>query len=78
MLALLSAPVAAQDLSQESERQLLERVSSKKNGTDKAVFEELGSRKTRAAFQALKSSLSELTGNPGLKSATSCASWRRR
>ena len=69
-LALLAAPVAAQDLSQESERQLLERVSTKKNGTDKAVFEELGGRKTRAAFQALKSSLSELTGNPGLKSAT--------
>ena len=70
MLALLAAPITAQDLAKESERQLLERVANKKNATGKAVFEELGSRKTRASFQALKSSLAELTGNPGLRSAT--------
>jgi len=60
---------AADDLSMESERQLLERIQESKNSTTAAVFEELGKRKTRDSLNALEKGFTELTGLPAIKSA---------
>jgi len=72
-LCLLAAP-AADDLTQESERQLLERILKSTNGTSKAVFEELGSRKSRDSLNALTKGFKELTGAPALRNA--CQAFR--
>jgi HEAT repeat protein len=65
----LAAAGSTDDLSKESERQLLERIQKGKNTTSAAVFEELGKRKTRDSLNALESGFAELTGGSAIKSA---------
>ena len=66
---LFAGAEATDDLTQESERQLLERIQKSKNSTTAAVFEELGKRKTRDSLNALETGFKELTGGPAVKSA---------
>jgi len=74
-LLLCAAPLAAaDDLTKETDRQLLERIFKNKNTTSQAVFEELGSRKTRGSLNALEKGFAEISANPALKSA--CRAFR--
>ncbi|MBJ21518.1 MAG: hypothetical protein CL933_19085 [Deltaproteobacteria bacterium] len=66
---LFGAPDAIDDLSKESERQLLERIREKKNKTGAGVFEELGKRKTRDSLNALETGFAELTALPAIRNA---------
>lgn len=66
---LLAAQTPATDYTKESDRELLARVMESKNSTGKAIFEELGKRKTRASLNALEVGFAELTALPAVKSA---------
>ncbi|MCH2104636.1 MAG: HEAT repeat domain-containing protein [Planctomycetes bacterium] len=70
LTALLLSSATPEDLSQLSERDLLARIMKETNQTPTAVFEELGKRKTKDSFNALEKGYVELTGNPGILSAS--------
>ena len=69
LLTSFAAPSPDDDLGSLSEPELLEIVRDKKESTDKAVFEELGKRKTRTSLQALSAATQELSGVWPLRSA---------
>ena len=70
LLPLFISPAgAADDLSTETDRQLLERITKGNNSTSSKVFEELGKRKTKESLNALEAGFAGLTALPAVKSA---------
>ena len=69
--AMLLLPIGgADDLSKESDRQLLERILKNTNKTSATVFEELGKRKSKDSLKALQQGYAELTALPAVLSAS--------
>ncbi|MCH2107543.1 MAG: HEAT repeat domain-containing protein [Planctomycetes bacterium] len=69
--AMLLLPIGGQDdLSMESERELLARIIKNTNKTSGAVFEELGKRKSKDSLRALEQGFAELTALPAVLSAS--------